>query len=779
MGDFIEDKLSDLDDMEREFSKGHKDAKKYKQDVEKAHISLSKLIANIQLLISATDAVKQIKPADVKAFNGLSDSFMNRQVMTNFEVSELIDVIKQISTQIKASPKDSSTVNPSNYVNAVDKIMTNQAVPDAVKDYVSSISYETLNNIAVQISGQTKLIAEDREEIRRIISLIKDQKDVTFVVPTSKQLKELYQTDNLLSEYTDNKSKTTVEMLAKKRGKDVSQGSIAGSITYMEDMLGAKGSSDFLSDKIGDLFGIKNIKERLISSIGKSMKSVYSGVEKFLPEALKLDERRFYDLNKEIITVNEKIVSELDNDLARMSIKRDKATMKAKEQLQANKITEKEYEDLQNSIEKEFEEKSKNTNDRRTKSLATMEKSANSILSVDMSRMEENLYKNVMKNKEDLEKDLAERVEKGLISDNEVTKARDNFAKTETNLKGNFESSFKKGSAFDLEKYIKQTISSTIIGNDSLAEINKNTNSTTQAVNELLIHEKETAREQKSREDAKFDSKSGNTSKEASSSLISPDAPKKAEESDSGFGLGDLFGNGDGKKGRKGKAGKGILGKAGGMLGKAGGMLAKATPIGLAITAGMGLYDAVGGWGRAGENFDKKDGEETTTSEKVSSSLGSLASGLSFGLLDEKSTAQGINGFAGSVGNFFGFGDKTKDGTPKTEQEIMRDSKKAQNAEHKAEMQKDSEGMKYGEVKKISDTKVSGTVVKENDIISMDKNKMNQEPLKDISEQLAILAKKETNVHVTTGSNPAPIVSSTDKQSNDLGILFVNNGMFS
>lgn len=88
--------------------------------------------------------------------------------------------------------------------------------------------------------------------------------------------------------------------------------------------------------------------------------------------------------------------------------------------------------------------------------------------------------------------------------------------------------------------------------------------------------------------------------------------------------------------------------KAGGMLGKAGGLakgiLGKAA---LPLAAGMALYDGVTGYNKASENLGI-EGREATFGEKLSSAGGSVLSGLSFGLLDEKSTSRGIASLFGA-----------------------------------------------------------------------------------------------------------------------------------
>jgi hypothetical protein len=82
--------------------------------------------------------------------------------------------------------------------------------------------------------------------------------------------------------------------------------------------------------------------------------------------------------------------------------------------------------------------------------------------------------------------------------------------------------------------------------------------------------------------------------------------------------------------------------KAAGGLAK--GVLGKLGPIAM---LGMAAYDGISGYGKAAENLDI-DGREATTGEKLASAGGSILSGLSFGLLDEKSMSKGIANLVGA-----------------------------------------------------------------------------------------------------------------------------------
>jgi hypothetical protein len=102
------------------------------------------------------------------------------------------------------------------------------------------------------------------------------------------------------------------------------------------------------------------------------------------------------------------------------------------------------------------------------------------------------------------------------------------------------------------------------------------------------------------------------------------------------------------------KGGKGA-GKAGKIGGKILGGIGKAAKfLGPAAAIAGAAYSGFEGYKNTGSNFDLKEGQEATTGQKVSSTLGGVASGLTFGLLDEKTASQGIHKMGSAVGDFFG-----------------------------------------------------------------------------------------------------------------------------
>jgi len=95
------------------------------------------------------------------------------------------------------------------------------------------------------------------------------------------------------------------------------------------------------------------------------------------------------------------------------------------------------------------------------------------------------------------------------------------------------------------------------------------------------------------------------------------------------------------KKGPKKALVKGAAGMAKGALR----MARFLGPIGVAITAGMAIYDGVQGWDDAEGQLGIKG--DASTTNKMSSAMGGVISGLSFGLLDSKDTSKGINNLFG------------------------------------------------------------------------------------------------------------------------------------
>ena len=149
------------------------------------------------------------------------------------------------------------------------------------------------------------------------------------------------------------------------------------------------------------------------------------------------------------------------------------------------------------------------------------------------------------------------------------------------------------------------------------------------------------------------------TPKELTEQKSAPSSTSEKEAGESGGSslIGDLAGAAGDLlgKGGKGKA----AGKAAGMGGKILGGLGKAAKfLGPAAAIAGAAYSGFEGYQNTNENFDLKEGEEATTGQKISSTLGGVASGATFGLLDEKTASQGIHKAGSAVKDFFGFGDK-------------------------------------------------------------------------------------------------------------------------
>ena len=168
-----------------------------------------------------------------------------------------------------------------------------------------------------------------------------------------------------------------------------------------------------------------------------------------------------------------------------------------------------------------------------------------------------------------------------------------------------------------------------------------------------------------------------NTEPLAKAEVVSSKALKKEEkeqaqptQSTGGGILSDITGAASDVIGNVASKGAGGLAKgAGGLVKGAGRLLGK---VALPLAAGMAVVDGISGYQKASESLDIK-GREATTGEKMSSAAGSVVSGLTFGLLSEKTASKGI-------ANFFGAGpDKA---TPTAEPPASADTVYNQSAEN-------------------------------------------------------------------------------------------------
>lgn len=154
---------------------------------------------------------------------------------------------------------------------------------------------------------------------------------------------------------------------------------------------------------------------------------------------------------------------------------------------------------------------------------------------------------------------------------------------------------------------------------------------------------------------------------------------------DSGLGIADIANAaGDLASGRGGKAptsGKPPAGPSGGTIntgGSKGGKVPGKPSLGGKILGGLGkaarilgpaaaiagtAYSGFQGYQNSASNFDLQEGQEATTGQKISSTLGGVVSGMTFGLADEKSVAQSIHKAGSAVGDFFSGKKETKVGS--------------------------------------------------------------------------------------------------------------------
>lgn len=134
------------------------------------------------------------------------------------------------------------------------------------------------------------------------------------------------------------------------------------------------------------------------------------------------------------------------------------------------------------------------------------------------------------------------------------------------------------------------------------------------------------------------DAKSKSSSISASSASLETTEPEKGDDL-------DIIGGFGGKN--KGKTkGKSRIPKLGNLARMAGRFLKIAGPIG----AGLGaIASSVSGFLDTAENFNLQNGEKATIAQKTSSTLAGIASGLTFGLVDEKNASSAISSFGNTI----------------------------------------------------------------------------------------------------------------------------------
>ena len=177
----------------------------------------------------------------------------------------------------------------------------------------------------------------------------------------------------------------------------------------------------------------------------------------------------------------------------------------------------------------------------------------------------------------------------------------------------------------------------------------------------------DTTREQLTELKAIREALAPSTPKDLVEQKSAPSSTNEKEADGGGSLIGDLAGAaGNLIGGSKGKA----AGKAAGLGGKILGGLGKAAKfLGPAAAIAGAAYSGFEGYQNTNENFDIKESEEATTGQKISSTLGGVASGATFGLLDEKTASQSIHKAGELIGDtaskagtavkdFFGFSSK-------------------------------------------------------------------------------------------------------------------------
>lgn len=421
-------------------------------ETELSHIAIAELVANTKILIKSSQISQDLNKQLIKAYDILSDKFLNREKMLGFEMDELLDSLKVLSKSIENNTEASQTFDKAALAKNVNDMLSRGTISDRTKStiastYSSALTGRDLSTNLTELTQQLSTYIANQQEQTRLEKL-----------QTPKAISQAKNTDQILKTFVDKEQTLSLEDLAKKKADRISSGSMAGGIDYVENLFGVNGASDFISEKLGDLFGLKNLKEKFISGVEVTAKKLYKGIEEFLPEAFKLDERRFYKLNQEIVANSSKVLEGIDNDLAALLIRRDKEYVKLQTELDSGTITLKQFESKVDSLDASILKQREKLDKKRDKVHTDVEEAMNSILDVDLNGVRENLYMTVENNRRQMQADIAERQKLGIISEAEIQKVITDFRTTEIELKKNLTEAYKKNSEnFDLQSYISDT----------------------------------------------------------------------------------------------------------------------------------------------------------------------------------------------------------------------------------------------------------------------------------------------------------------------------------
>lgn len=721
--------------------------------IEDVHISLAEIITSLKLVIESSKVSSKIGNSTLETFGEMSKKFLDRESMNALEMTELIDSIKLANKAVLNNKDLSKQIDSSKYASVFQEIITNSNISDitkrTLKDSQSDVLSEVLNK---SLSELAEANSETNELLEQMLSEAKDSNKDKKESERMRRIKSdstgfLSKTEDSLSSIVNHKSRSSLEDFAKSKSSEVSGGSLAGSISYVEDMFGVNGASDFLSKKL-DKLGFNKVKSRFTSYIGDSLTNMYSKIEDRLPEILKSDVK-IYEIQEELIATSKDIIDGIDNQVNRLKIQNEDSSKELEESLKLNKISNEEYLEKKKKLDDEANGKLLELNKRKLAEEDKINKYSDNLFEKQLSDNRITMYKMLDNQKAEMIKDLDERKSMGIISDKEYESSVSKFNSRDKLLKDNYLDAFRSDSSLSLEDYIKSGLEYSASVEDSNEEMISELSKISESLDKQYTHQKELARLDKINKDPEKVGTSLMPLLTKDEGLSPTDKLQKSKDDFMDMSTDFLFDR-DSKKstgGKKGllKSGKGLLSKATGLLSKGASFAKFLGPVGVALTAGKGIYDGVSGWNDAGSTFGLEKGKEATTGQKSASAVGSLLSGLSFGLLDKDSTAKSIYDFFGG------------------------------NSKNKEKLDKNSEQLDYEEAV----MKANKSNFKQEETLLDEPPKNGEKSLKETLEDL-----NKNIAGLSSGMNPTVVIKnpggrvSPSGRNDDLGISLVNGGSF-
>ena len=196
-------------------------------ELESAHISLAELITNTKVIVDSTRIISELNKENLSTFNKMSEKFLNRESMIGYEMSELIDSLKILSTSITNNQELASTFSSSKLTKSLDSILSNTNISAKTKSTVAKNFNSQVSEFSgISVTGDS--IDALVNSLDSIVTEMKSNKAEERLnrIKSDDSLNMASNTESTLNSFIDKENKITLEALAKNKSSELSQGSL-------------------------------------------------------------------------------------------------------------------------------------------------------------------------------------------------------------------------------------------------------------------------------------------------------------------------------------------------------------------------------------------------------------------------------------------------------------------------------------------------------------------------------------------------------------------------